>query len=768
MVDLGSSVPITAVRIWVAVNAFSKNATEGQHNIANIWLTNQEAEDPGSFDDTSANINKCNTAGVSLFPASSPRVQCPRSSGRFVYVVTDGSQLGLCEVEIYSVSPACPESCATAIKRTRAIASVPQLAMASDGFQPNLDCASDVNVTQNNSNVSIPVCDGVPTLVAGELPSSSPVRLGGSFYHGFFVAPVSAHYTFRSRFNDVGQVWLSRDAKPENKELIIDGFPDSVPSGWFGIRWDPFQAHFSVAISSSGDGLPGALFASLLGSAAQSEEVMLVRGGLPSTVQIHIKSMEYWDKEGHLIPAGIIRALRLRSPEASACIDEVVVTVAGRGYSFQPPTCFGGDASIMHVDVQNSWPVQDLSATGALNASLTQDFGPVFMSGGEIRYFASMHSNAAGSDESLLTLEIDTGDGHFETSDVLGLSAEFFRVPASTPQLEVIVNNLVSACMIGGGNQCGFEYSEDRTPVMDSALLDTLTDVVEITGRNFGNISSVVTISVGAQGICHILNCSNTTVTCKIDAAVGAGRHTIRLYVHPWGYAEFNATEWAPKTCDAPASAENVVLDAVAVLLAPATCTAPACADNDCTAEETLVNQAVAMLHDPDETVLEVQWSLSNGGQPWETMFALVGDSITFTYSPVHDVYLHPTGDCSTLRSVRVGDKEDGTGIFTFDKEGNYTFACHTGTHCADGQILTIQVGLTDSICTAASGIFGAAPELSESTCSDSGGIYVPERAAVESAVVELPMSIDKITPDTGKYSCTIVYKMVNYTRKNN
>jgi hypothetical protein len=64
--------------------------------------------------------------------------------------------------------------------------------------------------------------------------------------------------------------------------------------------------------------------------------VLLVRGGAPMTVQTHVKDMEYWDREGHVVPAGALRALRLRSPEGTACVNEVAVrrpTIFDRPYS---------------------------------------------------------------------------------------------------------------------------------------------------------------------------------------------------------------------------------------------------------------------------------------------------------------------------------------------------------------------------------------------------------------------------------------------------
>eukprot|EP01051_Picozoa_sp_SAG22_P029208 SAG22_NODE_10708_length_520_cov_0.857482_1_plen_60_part_10 len=55
--------------------------------------------------------------------------------------MTDGAQLGLCEVEVYGVRPACPEYCSAANSRVRSIENVHQLAMVTNGFQQD-DCVN--------------------------------------------------------------------------------------------------------------------------------------------------------------------------------------------------------------------------------------------------------------------------------------------------------------------------------------------------------------------------------------------------------------------------------------------------------------------------------------------------------------------------------------------------------------------------------------------------------------------------------------------------
>ena len=108
MVDLESVAAVDGVRIWAAVNAGPGAAPA----VANVWLTRAHAADGVAGLAESGGATKCNADGVPLYPASSPHVRCPGSVGRYVYVVSDGTQLGLCEVEVYGPTPACPDFCA--------------------------------------------------------------------------------------------------------------------------------------------------------------------------------------------------------------------------------------------------------------------------------------------------------------------------------------------------------------------------------------------------------------------------------------------------------------------------------------------------------------------------------------------------------------------------------------------------------------------------------------------------------------------------------
>ena len=62
--------------------------------------------------------------------------------------------------------------------------------------------------------------------------------------------------------------------------------------------------------------------------------------------------------------------------------------------------------------------------------------------------------------------------------------------------------------------------------------------------------------------------------------------------------------------------------------------------------------------------------------QSYDNLEVAVGDTITFTYESAHNVYLHPSGDCTTNDAVQVGDNDAGTATYTFNHPGSFTFAC--------------------------------------------------------------------------------------------
>ena len=53
------------------------------------------------------------------------------------------------------------------------------------------------------------------------MPESPEFRIGGQQVKAFFVAPVSANYTFNTRFDGGGELWLSPSADPRQAERLV-------------------------------------------------------------------------------------------------------------------------------------------------------------------------------------------------------------------------------------------------------------------------------------------------------------------------------------------------------------------------------------------------------------------------------------------------------------------------------------------------------------------------------------------------------------------
>eukprot|EP00980_Cylindrotheca_fusiformis_P014448 scaffold3857_cov127-Cylindrotheca_fusiformis.AAC.5 len=102
---------------------------------------------------------------------------------------------------------------------------------------------------------------------------------------------------------------------------------------------------------------------------------------------------------------------------------------------------------------------------------------------------------------------------------------------------------------------------------------------------------------------------------------------------------------------------------------------------------------------------------------------AAVGDTVTFTYQTNHNVYIHPTGDCSDAGAELVGDNQASPASYTFDESDagtTVTFACDVADHCETGQIIkfTIPGSPTVSPAPTAAPVPTAAPGSSDDSAS--------------------------------------------------
>ena len=115
---------------------------------------------------------------------------------------------------------ACPEKCRNKAppRQWSKLSSVHDLALKTKGFE-SIDCEEDVVMA---TNVSSP-CHGRTEIVTDEVQALPSYRLGGSRQRALFVAPIDARYTLRPQFDDVGELWVSKDASSDHAELACSG-----------------------------------------------------------------------------------------------------------------------------------------------------------------------------------------------------------------------------------------------------------------------------------------------------------------------------------------------------------------------------------------------------------------------------------------------------------------------------------------------------------------------------------------------------------------
>jgi len=79
--------------------------------------------------------------------------------------------------------------------------------------------------------------------------------------------------------------------------------------------------------------------------------------------------------------------------------------------------------------------------------------------------------------------------------------------------------------------------------------------------------------------------------------------------------------------------------------------------------------------------------------QDYNDRTAKVGDTVTFNWIYVHNVYIHPTMNCLATDRIEVGRSSGATYEFMEDDVGkDIYFVCDSGSHCENGQHVTFTV----------------------------------------------------------------------------
>ncbi|XP_029369318.1 PKHD1 like 1, tandem duplicate 1 isoform X2 [Echeneis naucrates] len=118
---------------------------------------------------------------------------------------------------------------------------------------------------------------------------------------------------------------------------------------------------------------------------------------------------------------------------------------------------------------------------------------------------------------------------------IRSLTGDFFRVWETKPQVEVYINGIPSKC----SGDCGFQWSEDKTPVVTgispSQGSNGLGTLLTVTGTGFSNENA--SIMVGPAW-CRVEQVTETTQVCRLGSA-SAGTYPVSVSFPSLGYSRY-------------------------------------------------------------------------------------------------------------------------------------------------------------------------------------------------------------------------------------
>jgi NADH:ubiquinone oxidoreductase subunit 3 (subunit A) len=165
-----------------------------------------------------------------------------------------------------------------------------------------------------------------------------------------------------------------------------------------------------------------------------------------------------------------------------------------------------------------------------------------------------------------------------------------------------------------------------------------------------------------------------------------------------------------------------------------------------------LMSSVLFITVDADEIVLD-PWNVRS----YLDRTASVGDTVVFSWTGTHNVYIHPSGTCDETGRVEVGSVSPSS--YMFNDVGTVTFACDVfgGAHCNAGQIVKFEV--FDRVAPAPSDAPFASPVLSiEDTLSPSVEFT---KEAPAGALTESPAEDGGRTDESGGYHYSYSFHML-------
>ena len=463
-------------------------------------------------------------------------------------------------------APACPEYCLEAVSpkpRADILLATHQLVASTNGLSER-DCEVIVSydgATQSYTNQTI--CEGHETIAASSIPTEMEFgKVGGIASRAFFVAPRTANYTFNFKANDGGELWMSPNADPRASKRLISISSMTTSTDYadgFGAQAPGSDTDVSTALCGEWSCLGDRCFRAFGGwlTYDNAERACHSYGGhLGAPRSSEEKSVIYTITSAKGIGWHWL-GLNDRNQEfswlyadgTSAGFDDMTTD---SGWSYNEfangePNDWEGTENCVGAYRGGSWNDRGCNSdtlpficeivdgcSGAFESDV------IVMEEGEIRYLESISYNNEGTEQSLLTLTIDDGES-FTTSEVLGLSSEFFQaIRTDAPVIDVSVNNIRAACDPNAGNGCSFAYESASTPYIDAiepAESVSGVTLITVTGTGFSPRPYQNEVSFGGSP-CVVSRSNNTYIECTVPVAEGtAGTFKPTVKVFNKGFA---------------------------------------------------------------------------------------------------------------------------------------------------------------------------------------------------------------------------------------
>ena len=438
----------------------------------------------------------------------------------------------------------CPARCQDMRLRSFQVNAAHQTAIVASLYQRDANCTAKNETSSCGAEIQQKTSD--IALVQGD-------ELTAQSYEGFFVAPITANYTFVVAWDTAVEVALGTSADPRSRQVIL-GSDVAYADGDVVGDWSFYQGHWYKVSTAELDwstarercGYEGGYLAQIT-SDGENDFVYGLASAHATTDQAYLG---FSDIEHEGVWEFIQEDPREKSPVMIG-VGQASEFLTAKGmyekFSSSEPNDYNGEEDCGAMITSNGY-WNDLPCTYEKNFICESNLprgkaGPFVFQAGDVRYFEMLHvhdsiyaGNGVGATLALsLDLENATHQWSTFVSGSPSLSMEFFRQQATEPTVSVQVASLASACM----GECGFVYSEDATPTVTRVepIQGRAGQLITITGTKFPVSAGEVQVGIGGA-TCEVSYVNVTAIQCvlKQDEAQ-AGTYPVKVRVLDLGDA---------------------------------------------------------------------------------------------------------------------------------------------------------------------------------------------------------------------------------------